>query len=47
MARACVVTLAAVLAVSMAAPQLMFAQNQVRRDRFEFKILETEHFDIH
>jgi hypothetical protein len=41
------VTLAAVLAVNTAAPQLTFAQNQVRRDRFEFKILETEHFDIH
>lgn len=25
----------------------MFAQNQVRGDRFEFKILETEHFNIH
>ena len=44
---AAVVAVAAVLATAPAAEAQYFGRNKVRYDAFEFKVLETEHFDLY
>lgn len=39
--------LAAVLAAPVAAPAQYFGQNKVQYSKFDFKVLETEHFDVY